>query len=204
MKNKNLIYIILGIIVVAIIFVFAVKIILEPTKETAPYLIDTKQEEIIKETITHMVNIRTNKGDIKIELFSEDTPITVDNFVSLAEKGFYDGMTFHRVIKGFMIQGGCPLGTGMGGPGHTIKCEFAGYNQNTRGTIAMANAGPNTGGSQFFINLNDNHFLNNRHTVFGRVIEGMEIVDAIGEVETGPGDRPLEDVIIEGMGIIQE
>jgi len=166
-----------------------------------------KQEEVeIEEviTITHMVNIKTNKGDIKIELFGEDTPITVDNFVTLAKKGFYDGVIFHRVIDGFMIQGGCPKGTGTGGPGHTIPCEFAGYNKNTRGTIAMANAGPNTGGSQFFINLVDNNFLDGKHTVFGRVVEGMEVVDAIGKVETGPGDRPIEDVIIENIEVTEK
>ena len=167
-----------------------------------------KQEEIIKTeeiiTITHMVNIKTNKGDIEIELFGEDTPITVENFVTLAKKGFYDGVIFHRVINGFMIQGGCPEGTGMGGPGHTIPCEFAGYNKNTRGTIAMANAGPNTGGSQFFINLVDNNFLDGKHTVFGRVVKGMDVVDNISVVETGANDRPVEDIVIKNIEVIEK
>ena len=103
-----------------------------------------------------------------------------------------------------MIQGGCPLGQGIGGPGYAILCELEGYNKNRRGTISLANAGPNTGGSQFFINLVDNHHLNNRHAVFGRVVEGMEIVDAISNLQTDEDDRPLEDVIIKNIEIIIE
>jgi len=157
----------------------------------------TGDVEEVGESISNIAIIKTNYGSITIELFTDDMPITTNNFVNLSKKGFYDGVIFHRIISGFMIQGGCPDGTGMGGPGYTIDCEFAGYNNNSRGTISMANAGPNTGGSQFFINLVDNHFLNNRHAVFGRVIEGMDVVDAIGAVETDAGDRPASDVIIE-------
>ncbi len=157
----------------------------------------------INEQPSYTAILTTNKGVIKIALFNEYTPITVNNFVSLAEAGFYNNVIFHRVIKGFMIQGGCPLGTGAGGPGHTIVCEFAGYNRNSRGTIAMANRGPNTGGSQFFINLVDNLHLDGRHTVFGRVIDGMDVVDAIGAVETDPGDRPIDSIIIASVEIIR-
>jgi len=143
------------------------------------------------------VLLKTNLGDIKIKLY-DDMPITAGNFEKLVEKGFYDGVIFHRIIKNFMIQGGDPTGTGMGGPGYKIKDEFThkGGNKNNKGTISMANAGPNTGGSQFFINLVNNNFLDGKHPTFGEVIEGMEVVDKIGKVATGPGDRPIEDVKI--------
>ncbi|MBT9141475.1 MAG: Peptidyl-prolyl cis-trans isomerase B [Dehalococcoidia bacterium] len=158
----------------------------------------------INEQTSYTAILTTNKGIIKIELFNEYTPITVNNFVFLAEAGFYDNVIFHRIIEGFMIQGGCPLGTGVGGPGYAIVDEFAGYNKNTRATISMANAGPNTGGSQFFINLADNSWLDGKHTVFGRVIDGMDVVDAIGAVETGPGDRPMDNVVMKNVEIIRE
>jgi len=143
------------------------------------------------------VKLETNKGDIVIKLYS-DMPITAGNFEKLSSEGFYDGVIFHRVIDGFMIQGGDPTGTGMGGPGYKIKDEFthAGGNRNKRGTISMANAGPNTGGSQFFINLVDNNFLDSKHPAFGEVIVGMEVVDAIATVETNAQDKPLTDVKI--------
>lgn len=139
--------------------------------------------------------IKTSMGDIVLRLY-EDMPITAGNFRDLVQKGFYDGVIFHRVIDGFMIQGGDPTGTGMGGPGYKIKDEFTDHNKNRRGTISMANAGPNTGGSQFFINLVDNSHLDRMHPVFGEVIEGMGIVDAIGKVKTGRGDRPLREIAI--------
>ncbi|MEK6941183.1 MAG: peptidylprolyl isomerase [Nanoarchaeota archaeon] len=141
------------------------------------------------------VNLQTTKGDILIEL-DRDMPITAGNFEKLVRAGFYDGVIFHRVIPGFMIQGGDPTGTGMGGPGYVIDDEFTKNNHNKRGTIAMANAGPNTGGSQFFINLVDNNFLDGKHPVFGVVIDGLDVVDAIGGVETGFADRPVEDVVV--------
>ena len=143
------------------------------------------------------VKLETNKGDIIITLYS-DMPVTTGNFKKLVEKGFYDGVIFHRVIPDFMIQSGDPTGTGMGGPGYTIKDEFThlGGNKNYRGTISMANAGPNTGESQFFINLVDNNYLDSKHPVFGKVTEGMEVVDAIGDVATDENDRPLEVVKI--------
>ncbi|MGB3944916.1 MAG: peptidylprolyl isomerase [Methanothrix sp.] len=142
-----------------------------------------------------MVILETNMGDIKIQLRG-DMPITAGNFEKLASDGFYDGVVFHRVIDGFMIQGGDPTGTGRGGPGYTIKDEFSRQNKNSRGTISMANAGPNTGASQFFINLVDNSYLDRMHPVFGEVVDGMDVVDRIGKTKTGPGDRPLEDVVI--------
>ncbi len=144
-----------------------------------------------------IVVLKTTMGDIKIKLYN-DMPITTGNFKSLVEKGFYNGVIFHRVIDGFMIQGGDPQGTGMGGPGYTIKDEFthSGGNKNNRGTISMANAGPNTGGSQFFINLVDNNFLDSKHPAFGEVIGGMDVVDKIGKVQTGTNDRPVQEVKI--------
>lgn len=141
------------------------------------------------------VKLTTTKGDIIIEL-DEDKPITAGNFKKLVESGFYDGIVFHRVIDGFMIQAGCPKGDGTGGPGYTIKDEFGKMNRNNRGTISMANCGPNTGGSQFFINLVNNNFLDPKHPVFGKVIQGMELVDEISKVKRDRYDRPKEDVTI--------
>jgi peptidylprolyl isomerase len=146
------------------------------------------------------VLLKTSMGDITIQLY-DDMPITTGNFKSLVEKGFYDGVIFHRVIDGFMIQGGDPEGTGMGSPGYTIKDEFTDHNRNDRGTIAMANSGANTGGSQFFINLVDNNFLDSKHPAFGKVIAGMDVVDAIGKVQTA-NERPLTEVKIIQATII--
>jgi peptidylprolyl isomerase len=134
-------------------------------------------------------------GNITIAL-DPAMPVTTGNFETLVEKGYYNGVIFHRVISGFMLQGGDPTGTGMGGPGYAIKDEFSPGNRNNRGTISMANAGPNTGGSQFFINLVDNNFLDGKHPVFGKIVEGMDVVDKIGKTKTGHGDRPLKDVVI--------
>ena len=147
------------------------------------------------------VLLETSMGNITLQL-NDDMPITTGNFQSLVEKGFYDGIIFHRVIDGFMIQGGDPEGTGMGGPGYTIKDEFTDHNKNDRGTIAMANSGPNTGGSQFFINLVDNNFLDEMHPAFGKVVKGMDVVDAIGKVKTDANDRPLKEVKIIRARII--
>jgi peptidylprolyl isomerase len=142
-----------------------------------------------------IARLETNMGTIRIAL-AADMPITAGNFETLVGKGYYNGVIFHRVISGFMIQGGDPTGTGCGGPGYTIKDEFPPGNKNDRGTISMANAGPNTGGSQFFINLVNNNFLDGRHPAFGKVIEGMDVVDRIGKTKTKPGDRPATDVVI--------
>lgn len=148
-----------------------------------------------------------NYGDIKVELDEQSAPITVENFVKLASKGFYNGLIFHRVIKGFMIQGGCPLGTGTGGPGYTIKGEFArnGVNnpiKHTRGVISMARAmHPDSAGSQFFIMHQDAPHLDGQYAAFGRVIEGIEVVDKIANSKTNFRDKPLEDVVIESITI---
>jgi peptidylprolyl isomerase len=149
------------------------------------------------ETLGTRVKLETNMGDIVIELYDE-MPITAGNFEKLVEENFYDGVIFHRIIDGFMIQGGDPDGTGMGGPGYTIQDEFTktSLDENNRGTISMANAGPNTGGSQFFINLAENNFLDGKHPVFGKVVEGMDVIDKIAKVEKNSQDRPLVDVRI--------
>jgi peptidylprolyl isomerase len=143
------------------------------------------------------VRLSTSMGDIIIAL-DPAMPITTGNFETLVNKGFYNNLTFHRVKDGFMIQGGDPTGTGFGGPGYTIKDEFSSSNRNNRGTISMANAGPNTGGSQFFINLVNNNYLDTKHPVFGKVVEGMDVVDKIGKVPTSGGqeNRPLQTVTI--------
>jgi len=148
------------------------------------------------------VLLRTTMGDVRIELFEKTMPITAGNFRTLVEKGFYDGTIFHRVIADFMIQGGDPEGTGYGGPGYTIKDELPASNRNARGTISMANSGPNTGGSQFFINVADNHRLNPKHPAFGKVVGGMEVVDAISRTPTDDDDRPRTSVTIEKASVL--
>jgi cyclophilin family peptidyl-prolyl cis-trans isomerase len=146
----------------------------------------------------------TSMGVIKLELFSSETPITVQNFVKLCKSGFYDGLAFHRVIDGFMIQGGCPRGDGTGGPGYAIKDEFVpSLKHGTPGTISMANHGPDTGGSQFFITLAPTPWLDGKHTVFGRVTEGIDVVQSIGKVQTDNHDRPLETVKIKSAKIVE-
>jgi peptidyl-prolyl cis-trans isomerase B (cyclophilin B) len=145
--------------------------------------------------------MNTSEGAIGLELFDEDAPKTVENFRKLAGDGFYDGIVFHRVIRDFMIQGGCPEGTGRGGPGYTFEDEF---NQHkiVRGALAMANAGPNTNGSQFFIVTTDAApWLDGKHTVFGQVTDGMDVVDRIEAKETDGSDRPREDVRIESVAL---
>jgi cyclophilin family peptidyl-prolyl cis-trans isomerase len=151
---------------------------------------------------------QTTKGTFKIELFEDKAPKTTENFIQLVNKGFYNGLIFHRVIPQFMIQGGCPKGNGTGGPGYTIKDEFHKDLSNVRGTIAMANRGPNTGGSQWFINVVDNCYLDynkkpysSAHPVFGKVIDGMNVVDEISTIEADGNDKPLQNVIINKITI---
>ena len=145
--------------------------------------------------------MNTTKGPIQLELFDEDAPETVANFTKLASDGFYDGIIFHRVIPDFMIQGGCPQGTGTGGPGYTFKDEINEHKV-VRGALAMANAGPNTNGSQFFIVTTESApWLDGKHTVFGRVSGGMDIVDAIEGLPTGAGDRPVDPPVIESIEV---
>ena len=145
--------------------------------------------------------ISTNHGPIQVELYPDDAPKTVDNFVKLANDGFYDRVIFHRVIPDFMIQGGDPTGTGSGGPGYTFEDEFNDHKVE-RGALAMANAGPNTNGSQFFIVTTESApWLDGKHTVFGKVTDGMEVVDEISEVPRDARDRPNDDVVIEGVSV---
>jgi cyclophilin family peptidyl-prolyl cis-trans isomerase len=144
------------------------------------------------------VTFDTNQGTFRAELFEDRAPATAANFRSLVEKGFYDGVIFHRIIDGFMIQGGDPTGTGTGGPGYQIDDEFHPELRHAgEGILSMANAGPNTGGSQFFITLGPTPHLDNRHAVFGRVVDGMDVVRKIGSVATGRGDRPKQDVVMQ-------
>lgn len=150
---------------------------------------------------------KTNMGDIVIAFDTANTPKTVENFTKLSSQGFYDGTKFHRVIKDFMIQGGDPLSKddakqsmwGTGGPGYQFDDEIKPTNSNAKGTISMANAGPNTNGSQFFINVADNGFLNGKHTVFGRVTQGYDLVEKISMTKTGTNDRPVEAVVIKSI-----
>jgi len=147
--------------------------------------------------------LQTNHGPVDVELYEDDAPKTVSNFVALARKGFYDGLTFHRVIPDFMIQGGCPLGTGTGGPGYQFEDEINDHKVD-RGALAMANAGPNTNGSQFFIVTADAcPWLDGKHTVFGRVTSGMNAVDAISNVPSDGRDAPLEPVVIERVELTE-
>lgn len=171
----------------------------------------TKQENIVGgiDASAKIAVITTNQGVIELELNAQKTPNTVANFVKLAGEGFYNGTRFHRVIKDFMIQGGDPLSKdiskssmwGTGGPGYAFEDEINADNHNNLGTIAMANSGPNTNGSQFFINVADNNFLDDKHTVFGKVVKGMDIVMKISETKTGANDKPVEDVVIQMVEI---
>lgn len=150
------------------------------------------------------IKFTTNKGVFVAEMFEDKAPLTTKNFIELVEKGFYDGIIFHRVIDGFMIQGGDPTGTGMGGLGYKIKDEFGeGLKHDDEGILSMANAGPNTGGSQFFITLAPTPWLNGHHAIFGKVVEGMDVVRLIGVVPTDFRDRPREAVTMEKVEVVK-
>ena len=150
------------------------------------------------------IKFTTNKGIFVAEMFEDKAPLTTKNFIELVEKGFYDGIIFHRVIDGFMIQGGDPTGTGMGGPGYKIKDEFGeGLKHDDEGILSMANAGPNTGASQFFITLAPTPWLNGHHAIFGKVVEGMDVVRLIGVVPTDFRDRPREAVTMEKVEVVK-
>jgi peptidylprolyl isomerase len=182
---------------------------------TAP--LAPEELEVIQPEITNTMNpiavLTTNKGVVEIELYKDIMPITAGNFEKLVRDGYYDGIKFHRVIDGFMVQGGDPLTKndaqmaqwGTGGPGYSIADEFSADPRevNARGTISMANSGPNTGGSQFFLNTVDNNFLDNKHPVFGRIVKGLEVVDEISKVATNEMDRPVEPVTIVSAVIVQ-
>ena len=199
MSTKNIIFLIVAVIFIAsIMWVGGQKNTKCPNNGTpAENKTDVKSETNSKKPMT-TVTMTTNKGAITLELFGDLKPKTVENFTTLAKKGFYNGTRFHRVIKGFMIQGGDPLSKdtskmsawGTGGPEYSFEDELSTENRNVIGTIAMANSGPNTNGSQFFINTANNSFLDTKHTVFGRVTAGMEVVTAIENTKTGQNDRP--------------
>ena len=163
---------------------------------------ENKTAPKIEEKKMTKATIKTNMGDIVIELFADKAPKTVANFVTLAEKGFYDGVIFHRVIPNFMIQGGDPTGTGRGGPGYAFADEFDPSLKHTgAGMLSMANSGPNTNGSQFFITVAATPWLDGKHAIFGKVIEGLDLVIKMSEVPTLPGDRPKEKIIMEKVTI---
>ena len=150
------------------------------------------------------IKFTTNMGVFVAEMFEDKAPLTTKNFIDLVEKGFYDGLIFHRVIDGFMIQGGDPTGTGMGGPGYRIKDEFGeGLAHDDEGILSMANAGPNTAGSQFFITLDATPWLDGHHAVFGKIVEGMDRVRLIGVVPTDRMDRPKEAVVMEKVEVVK-
>jgi len=170
----------------------------------------TKKIDYTEEIERPVAVFDTSLGVFEVELYAKECPETVWNFINLAEgrqetekgENFYDGLIFHRVIEGFMIQGGCPTGTGMGGPGYQFRDEFhPSLRHDSEGVLSMANAGPGTNGSQFFITLDSTPHLNDRHSVFGKVINGMEVVKTIGAVKTAPGDKPLEPVVINKVTI---
>lgn len=183
----------------------------EETMPDTPRVINTNTE-LTANIITNpntmtQVTIMTNKGDITVELFENDAPNTTENFLKLTRDGFYDGVIFHRVISGFMIQGGDPTGTGTGGPGYKFDDELDASTESyqrgyVRGTLAMANAGPNTNGSQFFI-MHADYALPNAYTIFGRVVEGMEVVDAIATSEVDGRDKPRADVVMESVRVVE-
>ena len=161
---------------------------------------DVAPDLVIDLDKTYRAKLATNHGDISIEFDAVAAPLATNNFVFLAKEGFYDGVIFHRVIENFMIQGGDPTGSGRGGPGYKFRDELDGKGSYSRGTVAMANAGPNTNGSQFFICHTDAG-LPNDYTIFGQVTDGLDTVDSIATTSTGPGDRPHEDCIISSVEI---
>jgi peptidylprolyl isomerase/peptidyl-prolyl cis-trans isomerase A (cyclophilin A) len=204
-----------GLIILFVIFGFSDKTeqMQVPATEQANEVAQTEQATTTitnEQTKKNMIAIfKTNQGSFSLSLETEKAPKTVENFTKLAQAGFYNGQRFHRVIEGFMIQGGDPLSKdvankamwGTGDPGYKFADEFGPGLSNVTGTISMANAGPNTNGSQFFINTNDNVFLDGKHAVFGKVVEGMDIVMKISNVPTDPTDKPVSDVIIESVEI---
>lgn len=195
---------------VAAIIVLGVVLLMPRTFEPRPVTIENNRQQVETSRQNngnnmHIITIKTNKGEIQFVTYDADAPKTVQNFITLAEKEFYNGVIFHRVIKGFMIQGGDPEGTGRGGPGYQFEDELnqatesykAGYK---RGVVAMANAGPNTNGSQFFI-MHQDYQLPNNYTIFGKVMRGQEIVDVIANVATDSNDKPLEPVVMETVTV---
>ena len=216
MSTQNTIFTIIAVaIIVIVVWVGGTKKVASITPTTiGENTITTETKPEIKSAVNSKkpmttVTMTTNKGAITLELFADTKPKTVENFTKLASEGFYNGTRFHRVIKGFMIQGGDPLSKdtskmsawGTGGPGYSFADELSTENKNVIGTISMANSGPDTNGSQFFINTANNNFLDTKHTAFGKVVAGMEVVAAIENTKTVQNDRPLEDMIIEKIEV---
>lgn len=193
MTTKSIITLVITLAAVALLIIFGLK----------------KDQIQTSMNTTHTIIMNTSAGDIVIDMYGDATPKTVENFVTLAQTGFYDGTRFHRIIENFMIQGGDPLSKdlsqkafwGTGGPDYRFEDEFVPELSNIAGTISMANAGPGTNGSQFFINVADNTFLDGKHTVFGMVTEGYDIVEALSQVATDATDKPLEDVVLNSVTI---
>lgn len=195
--------------VVSIVLVLLMQMLLVAGCSSSP----SKQEQSAPKTTTQetsnkknsVAKFETSKGEFTVELFQDKAPITTKNFIDLANKKVYDGLIFHRVIKDFMIQGGDPKGNGTGGPGYTIPDEFhPDLKHDGVGVLSMANAGPNTGGSQFFITLAPTPWLDKKHSVFGKVVSGLDVVKTIGNVKTGAMDKPVEDVVIKKITIIEQ
>ena len=186
-----------------IVMCLTLALVLMTTACAAGSFWDFKKDEGESKVANRIAVFDTNMGEFEVELFEDKTPVTTKNFIDLAQEGFYDEVIFHRIIDGFMIQGGDPTGTGMGGPGYTIEDEFTPeLTHESEGILSMANTGrPHTGGSQFFITLAATPWLDGHHTVFGKVVKGMEVVREIGHVKTGPQDRPVHDVVINKITI---
>ena len=215
---KNLFAVIIGILFVSVVVIGCNKT--EEVKKTDTQKSKTTQTEVKKDSIKtestdtvkkgdtkkmDYVKFETTMGNFKMKLYSDKAPITTDNFRSLVEKGFYDGIIFHRVIDGFMIQGGDPSGTGRGGSGKTIPDEFGpGLKHSKKGIFSMANAGPNTGTSQFFITLAPTPHLDGKHAIFGEVVEGMDVVEKIGKTKTGAQDRPVTEVKMTKVYMVED
>jgi peptidylprolyl isomerase len=201
-----LLLVLVGIVAVIIVTGRLPRSEVQPPQEDAATIHQSSQELFMQEERT-TVTLQTNEGAIRIELFDDLAPKTVGNFLTLSKDDFYDGVRFHRVIPGFMIQSGDPLSKdesartiwGTGGPGYQFEDEIHTQNKNMTGTISMANAGPDTNGSQFFINVADNNFLDAKHTVFGRVVDGMDVVNTLAATPTLPNDQPIDDVVIEDI-----
>jgi len=192
----------IAILLVSLILISGCTQTTQPKSTSQPTNLNTATQ--ISSMANPAATFETSMGTFKAEIFLDKVPITANNFITLAKKGFYNNLAFHRVIAGFMIQGGDPNGDGTGGPGYEIKDEFhPQLKHNSKGILSMANAGPNTGGSQFFITLAPTSWLDGKHAVFGKVVEGMEVVDAIGKVETDPSDdRPLKSIVVKKVTIV--
>ena len=172
-------------------------------EKTEPVKADTSLPPADPNKKNSLAVFETSMGTFKVELFEDKAPRTAQNYISLVNKGFYNGLIFHRVIDGFMIQGGDPKGNGTGGPGYVIPDEFHKDLKHTgAGILSMANAGPNSGGSQFFITLDATPWLDGKHAIFGKVVEGLDVVKAIGKVKTGAQDRPQTDVVMKKITIV--